>query len=201
MKAASSASDGIAASCTTQQPPFSSGPQSSSVDASKATDDIRPQRLSGPKRAKPGSTTRRCTPRCGTTTPLGAPVVPDVNITYSGVSPGVSGQPGTDGNAGCCSARRTSSATTVAGTVPSSAAPVASTSHTGLDSCASIARRRPGGLARSIGAYAAPQRTTASAATTNSGERPSSSGTTWPLPTPCERSCEASRPASASRSR
>ena len=80
MNSAMSSSEGFGFSCKTQQPPFKRGAQTSNVDASNAGDEIKPKRLLVLKDAKSGSHTSRETPECGIITPLGTPVVPEVNV-------------------------------------------------------------------------------------------------------------------------
>ncbi|GHG96592.1 hypothetical protein GCM10012319_61180 [Comamonas sp. KCTC 72670] len=82
-----SSSDGVPAGYTTSFAPCSSAPHNSSVDASKEMGANCNHTSSGPKRAKSVSNTNRDTARCGTPTPLGFPVLPDVNITYARFSP------------------------------------------------------------------------------------------------------------------
>jgi hypothetical protein len=65
----------------TQTPPFSSGPQISKVAASNTVVATWAIRAPGRKTMYPGSSIRRSTARSGTTTPLGLPVEPEVNIT------------------------------------------------------------------------------------------------------------------------
>ncbi|GHG96604.1 hypothetical protein GCM10012319_61200 [Comamonas sp. KCTC 72670] len=85
----SASSDGVPAGYTTSFDPCSSAPQSSSVEASKEMGASCSHTSSGPKRAKSVPSTNRDTARCGTPTPFGFPVLPDVNITYARLSPPV----------------------------------------------------------------------------------------------------------------
>ncbi|CAM4471965.1 hypothetical protein MYXA107069_16760 [Myxococcus xanthus] len=68
---------------TTSFPPCSSAPHTSNVDASKPVGANCSHTSSGPKSATPPPNTSRVTARCGTATPFGFPVLPDVNITYA----------------------------------------------------------------------------------------------------------------------
>ena len=65
----------------TSVPPFSNAPQISSVAASKAMGEFCRMRSSGPRAMKFCPCTKRRMARCGTTTPLGTPVEPEVYIT------------------------------------------------------------------------------------------------------------------------
>ncbi|CAM4542836.1 hypothetical protein MYXA107069_36930 [Myxococcus xanthus] len=83
----SSSSDGVPAGYTTNREPCSSAPHTSSVDASKEIGASCSHTSSGPKCTKSVPSTRRDTARCGTPTPFGFPVLPDVNITYARFPP------------------------------------------------------------------------------------------------------------------
>lgn len=65
----------------TTQPPAASAPQTSKVLASNAGFEVWATRSPGATVQNSGSTTSRPTARCGTTTPFGSPVEPDVNMT------------------------------------------------------------------------------------------------------------------------
>ena len=60
--------------------PVSSAPQISSVAASKAAGARWSSRWPGPRGAKAGALMSRTTARCGTATPFGAPVEPEVKL-------------------------------------------------------------------------------------------------------------------------
>src|SRR5258708_7002069 len=64
----------------THFPPFNKGAQISSVDASKPKGARERKTRLGSSRMKFGLSIRRTIARCGTTTPLGSPVEPDVNM-------------------------------------------------------------------------------------------------------------------------
>ena len=81
MTADNSAGVGTSAPTTMQRPPLSSGAQISSVEASKDVGASCSHDSSDPMPTKSCPRTSRTIPRCGTTTPLGCPVEPDVNIT------------------------------------------------------------------------------------------------------------------------
>ncbi len=69
---------------TTQLPPFSSGAQSSNVEASKDVGAINKEALKRVElRVLLPPRTSRTTARCGMATPLGRPVDPDVYIMYA----------------------------------------------------------------------------------------------------------------------
>ncbi len=82
-----SSSEGVPAGYTTSFAPCSSAPHTSSVDASKEMGANCSHTSSGPKCAKSVPSTNRDTARCGTPTPFGRPVLPDVNITYARFAP------------------------------------------------------------------------------------------------------------------
>src|SRR5574341_313121 len=67
----------------THFPPCSSGPHSSSVEASNDTGANCKNTSSGPNSAYSTPNTSRNTPRCLTSTPFGTPVDPDVYVTYA----------------------------------------------------------------------------------------------------------------------
>ncbi len=83
----SSSSEGVPAGYTTSFAPCSSAPHTSNVEASKEMGASCSHTSSGPKCAKSVLSTNRDTARCGTPTPFGRPVLPDVNITYARFSP------------------------------------------------------------------------------------------------------------------
>ena len=60
------------------RPPLSSGAQISNVEASNDTGAISSTVVAGPSSVKSVSRTRRSTARCGTATPFGRPVEPEV---------------------------------------------------------------------------------------------------------------------------
>ena len=60
--------------------PVSSAPQISRVDASNATGARWSSRSPGPREANVGSLMSRMTARCGTATPFGTPVEPEVKL-------------------------------------------------------------------------------------------------------------------------
>ena len=66
---------------TTSRPPLASAPQISRVEASKEREASCSRVWPRPRSAKPGSLTSRTTARCGTATPFGRPVEPEVYIT------------------------------------------------------------------------------------------------------------------------
>jgi hypothetical protein len=77
---------GFCCGCSTRRPPFNRAPQISNVLASNEMFESWRKVRSGPKGRKFCSRTRRTTARCGTTTPLGRPVLPLVYMMYTGLS-------------------------------------------------------------------------------------------------------------------
>ncbi len=78
-RAAIPSGERIPGGVTTSRAPLASIPQISAVEASKENGASSSPTWRGPKARQPA--TRRTTPRCGTATPLGAPVEPEVYIT------------------------------------------------------------------------------------------------------------------------
>ena len=66
--------------------PVSSAPQISNVEASKPAGARCSSRSPGPRDANVGSLTSRMTARCGIPAPFGAPVEPEVKLTYAKLS-------------------------------------------------------------------------------------------------------------------
>ncbi len=173
-----------AAGAMTRVAPVSQAPQISATDASKLGDANCRTRL-------PAVTVNRSAcaaasparPACGTTTPLGTPVEPEVWMTYA-AWPGVRRTPGPV--AGWPDRSR--------GRVPSSRTRTGATS-------ARMNARRARGYSGSTGTYAPPAFRTASRATASSTERGRTSATRVSGPTPCPASQCARRLARASSSR
>src|SRR6478736_9175372 len=79
---------------TTTVVPFTNGTNSSNVDASKASGDRRSIREPARSANSDPSSANRSTARCGTTTPLGTPVVPEVNEMYAAAAGSAAGRVG-----------------------------------------------------------------------------------------------------------
>ena len=130
----------------------------------------------------------------GTTTPLGAPVLPEVKTTYAASSGWL---------LGCSTVEPADPPSAVTGIWGRSGGRDGessdTTAHTGVAS-ASIDSVRGSGSLGSTTRNAPPAFSTASRATTSSTERGSTTATTWSGPTPADRSARASPSARRSSS-
>ncbi len=178
---------GAPGSAMTTVPPTASGSHRSKSDASKAYGAWASTASSGPT-PHLGSLTRPATLPCGTRTPFGSPVEPEVYMTYAASSAptGTPVPPG--GQAATAAITCGSSSTTVrasSGTRWRVTGRVAfeHSTTTGAES-ASRNATRSAGYPQSTGTYAAPARHTPSSAVSKSADRSSTTATRSPRRTP-----------------
>ena len=190
----------VAASGTWRLAPATNAGHVSHTDASNAGLAIHDARSPG-RTAK----VRVCqSTRCDrfawvTCTPLGAPVEPDVEMTYATSSPSSSASRAL-AHTSTARSTETNFAPASASRAPTAAFP----SRKRARASRTVATRRASGCAGSSARYAPPDFHTASAATTAAAERSWQSATGTPGPTPTERSRCASpfaRPSSSAKVR
>ncbi len=176
---------------TTTSPPASSGTHSSYVEASKASGECSRTRSWAPP-AKDRSAARATMLSWVTTTPLGVPVDPDVNIAYAS-------RPGSTGTAGSWSGMPSASGVRTR-TPGGSSRSSRSVTTSGAPACARTSRSRAAGERTSSGTYRPPAFRTPRIVTTASKERSRYRATGVSGPTPSASSRCANRLARRSSS-
>ncbi len=171
---------------TTTRPPEASGTQISNREASKACGACMSTASRGPT-DQPRSPTRPATLPCGTATPLGTPVEPEVYMTYARSSaPTRTGTRASAGLTATAAGVRSSSSTTSSAAASTGTASRVARVHTTADGPESASRNatRSAGYPGSTGTYPAPVFHTASSVTSRSAERSISTATRSPRATP-----------------